>query len=164
MEIGFALAENEPVVRSKQRENKEEAMIRIYEQPVLPKFCKILFIGMIVLTAAMLLVDLNAFFRYDRSLGIFHLLKNLAVTGLICWWFCGIFLCFFSLIGMKLNQNAFYRKKRAGGIEIDPKDEEAIRRNRAAIRKLNVSYTLYLKVSGIGALVFGAYFALVQLI
>ena len=49
---------------------KEKSILRTVEEPILPALCKIIFIGMLVLTTAMLLVDINAFVRYDSHLGL----------------------------------------------------------------------------------------------
>ena len=54
-----------PVLWIKRKKSK------LLEEPILPVLCKMIFLGMLILTAAMLLVDLNAFVRYDSHLGNF---------------------------------------------------------------------------------------------
>lgn len=144
------------------REKKEMSMIKTYEDPVLPKLCKILFLFMLIITAAMLLVDLNAFIRYDTRLGMMHLLLNLSTTGFLSWGIFTVLLSLFSVLGISLNKWKFYRQKKSSGIE--EKTEEDRQRNRRAVRRLNSSYLLYLKISLIGIAVWGLFYLLFVMI
>ena len=96
-------------------------MIKIYGQPVLPMLTRIIFWLMIVLVAAMLLVDINAFARYDARLGIGHLVKNISVTGLLGWMFFSIIIVLLSFLGMYQKPKIFLEngRKRAAPIQQD---------------------------------------------
>ena len=127
---------------------KEESIIRTHDDPVLPKLTKILFWLMVILLAAMLLVDINAFIRYDHALGPAHLFYNVAVTGFFEWLILSVFLLPLSLLGCRENRRNFYRQKKESGIVSTT--EREIARDRRAVRTLNETYLFYIRVSGIG--------------
>lgn len=134
--------------RPNAREKKEKKILATYEEPVLPKLCKIIFIFMLILTAAMLLVDINAYLRYDSSLGLLHLLSNISTTGTGSWLIFTLILLALCLPGIQMNKRKFYRQKKESGIE--ERTEEDRQRNQRALRRLNSEYIFYLKVSLIG--------------
>ena len=128
-------------------------MIKIYGQPVLPMLTRIIFWLMIVLVAAMLLVDINAFARYDARLGIGHLVKNISVTGLLGWMFFSIIIVLLSFLGMYQNRKSFWkRKEESGPIQ---QDESTKVRNERALKRLNLGYRRYIKVSLTGLVIWG---------
>lgn len=57
----------------------------VMNQPVLPRFCMICFFGMLVGTAAMMIFDIYASVTYLSHLGLMHMLRNAATSGLCCW-------------------------------------------------------------------------------
>lgn len=129
---------------------KEKSILRTVEEPILPALCKIIFIGMLVLTAAMLLVDINAFIRYDSHLGVLHLYRNVVMTGLGSWGMFSVLLILCCFFGMKQAEKRFWKKRKAGGIvDETPEDRE---RSQRAIRKLLNPFILYMKTSLIGLL------------
>lgn len=135
---------------------KEESILRTLDEPVLPLLCKIIFFGMLILTAAMLLVDINAFVRYDSHLGLLHLYENIVTTGLGSWGIFSVLLFLLCSLGMRQAVGRFWKKKKAGGIEdITQEDHE---RSQRAIRKLKAPFLLYLKVAIIGLVVWGILF------
>ncbi len=138
------------------REKKETAMLRTYEEPVLPRLCRIIFIFMPVITAAMLLVDLKAFFLPGSRLGILRLLSNLSTTGFLSWLvFTGILfpLC---VLGIVKNRKAFYRRKKDSGIDLT--SDESRLRCEQAVRRLNSAYRFYLKFCLAGSVIWGISF------
>ena len=135
---------------------KENSILRTLEEPVLPVLCKIIFIGMLVLTAAMLLVDINAFVRYDSHLGLLHLYKNIVTTGLGSWAIFSVLLILLCSLGMRQAVGRFWKKKKAGGIEDITQEDRDI--SQRAIRKLKAPFLLYLKVAAAGLAVWGILF------
>ena len=131
--------------RSNSVQKKEQSIIRTFEQPVLPRLTKIVFWVMIILTAAMVLVDINAYARYDFYLGLKHLFLNIFVTGfsiivvLLCW------------LGIRQNRRHFWKRKEENGVV--EQDEQSLARDRRALRKLNQVYFFYIKIccGGVGA-------------
>lgn len=135
---------------------KENSIMRTIEEPVLPVLCKIVFFGMLILTAAMLLVDINAYVRYDFHMGFLHLYENIVLTGLGSWGFFTVLLTLLCLLGMKQATDRFWKKKKAGGVE-DVTQEDRDRTQRA-LQKLRTPFLLYLKVAVIGLAVWGILF------
>lgn len=132
---------------------KENSMIKIYGQPVLPMLTRIIFWLMIVLVAAMLLVDINAFARYDAHLGTGHLVKNISVTGFWGWLFFSIIIILLSFLGMHQNRKSFWkRKEESGPIR---QDESTKSRNERALKRLNLGYRRYIKVCLTGLAIWG---------
>ncbi len=150
------LKQHEP--RPNLREKKERSMLKTYEEPVLPKLCRIIFFFMIVITIAMLLVDINAFVRYDSCSGIRHLLSNLSTTGFWSWLLFSVILLLLCIPGIKLNERKFYRKQKSSGIRCDTEEEKL--RNQRAVRRLNSSYIFYIKVCAIGMVIWGIFYLL----
>lgn len=132
---------------------KEDSILKTLEEPVLPLLCKIIFLGMLILTAAMLLVDINAFVRYDSHLGLLHLYENIVTTGLGSWGIFSVLLILLCFLGMRQAVGRFWKKKKAGGIEdITQEDRD---RSQRAVRKLKAPFLLYLKVTFSGLVVWG---------
>lgn len=129
---------------------KEKSILRTVEEPILPALCKIIFIGMLVLTTAMLLVDINAFVRYDSHLGGLHLYRNMVMTGLGSWGMFSVLLILCCFFGMKQEKKRFWKKRKEGGI-VDETQEDRERSQRA-IRKIMNPFVLYMKTSLIGLL------------
>lgn len=132
---------------------KEASIMKTYDEPVLPTLCKIIFRGMIILEVAMLLVDLNAFLRYGRQLGIGHLFSNIATTGFLCWLSCSVFLIPLCGLAVKQTNRRFWKKKADSGIE-DVTDEDR-NRSRRALTRLNRFYVKYLKIDIVGLVIWG---------
>lgn len=132
---------------------KERSMIRIYDEPVLPSLCRMIFRGMLILLAAMLLVDINAFFRYGSYLGFLHLFSNIAMTGFFCWLFCSVFLIPLCLLAIRQSARRFWKQKEDSGIiEETEADRE---RNQRALKKMNRYFVKYLKIDLIGLAAWG---------
>ena len=62
----------------------------VLQNPVLPRFCMICFFGMLLGTAAMVIFDIYASVTYLSYLGVGHMLKNAATSGLFCWLVFGV--------------------------------------------------------------------------
>ena len=154
------MKQHEP--RPNLREKKERSMLRTYEEPVLPKLCRIIFFFMIIITIAMLLVDINAFVRYDSHLGIRHLLTNLSTTGFLDWLVFTVILLLLCVPGIKLNERKFYQQQKNSGIEAKTENEKL--RNQRAIRRLNSAYIFYIKVCVIGIIIWGILYLLLVVI
>lgn len=144
------------VTRSNAVVKKENSIIKTYEQPVLPALTRIIFWLMLILMLAMLLVDINAFARYDAHLGVAHLIYNISVTGFWGWMFFSIILVSLSELGMNQNRKMFWKRK--GESKKSPQDENTKARNERALKRLNRVYMRYIKVSltglGIWAIVY----------
>lgn len=127
---------------------KEKSIMKTWEEPVLPKLCKIVFWGMQIIIAAMLLVDINAFIRYDSYLGILHLYRNICMTGFLGWIIYSILILPLCVITMKQTEKKFWKQKQESGIE--EKTEEDRARNRRALTRLNRNYLQYIKINIVG--------------
>lgn len=143
--------------RSNAVAKKEEAMIKIYENPLLPALCRVIFIMMLLIMAAMLLVDLNAFLRYDSHLGMAHLFHNLSVTGFWGWFCFAAVQIPLSMLGMRQNKSRFRKRM---GKEMEEQDKETRARNMRALKRWNRSYMLYIKVCIAGFAVWTTVYAL----
>lgn len=132
-------------------ERKRRAIIRTYEEPVLPKLAKVLFISMFVLTAVMIAVDLKNGLLYIKQLGLARLLGNLSQTGLFIWIIYSVLLALICVIGMRFNIVVIRRKACEGSSGVWSK-EDHVRCIRAAHR-LNAPYRKYLLCSVLGTVV-----------
>lgn len=146
------IAETEHETRvPKYGEKKIESIIRTYRQPILPRLCRMILWMMIVIVAVMLLVDIVVYIRYGAHLGTGHLFINVCITGFWGWMLFSAFLVPMCFLGMKQGKNNYMRRKKKSGI-IDASKEEKERTQRA-IKRLNYSFLLYIKVAFAGAVV-----------
>lgn len=143
-------------------QKKRDSIIRTYEEPVLPKLAKILFISMFVITAVLLLVEINAFLRYSPALGVRQFLINLTTTGLAAWGIYSVLLAITCAVGIRLNTAAFRKKQLESGVA--DQTEADRQRSAKAIRRLNATYRLYLKFCFVGLVLWLAFYLVVQLV
>ena len=132
---------------------KEKSIMRTAQEPIIPALSKIIFIGMLILTAAMLLVDINAFIRYDSHLGVFHLYRNMVMTGLGSWGIFSVLLILFCILGMKQAEKCFWKKRKESGIVDETKEDRE--RSQRAICKIKAPFILYIKISLTGLIFWG---------
>ena len=74
--------------RTNMRSWRRHRMLRyesILNDPVLPRFCMICFFGMLLGTGLMVFYDVYASVTYLSHLGLGHMLRNAATSGLFCW-------------------------------------------------------------------------------
>ena len=74
--------------RTNMRSWRRHRMLRyesILNDPVLPRFCMICFFGMLLGTVLMVFYDIYASMTYLSHLGLGHMLRNAATSGLFCW-------------------------------------------------------------------------------
>lgn len=57
----------------------------VLNEPILPRFCLICFLGMIAGSAAMVIFEVYAAMTYLSHLGPLHLLRNASASALLCW-------------------------------------------------------------------------------
>lgn len=142
-------------------EKKANAIIKTYEVPVLPKLCQIIHWCMIILTASMVLVDINAFIRYDANLGIFHLLKNVSITGFFNWALFSMLLIPLSYCSIWQTRKRFW--KRANNVVKDGNGNE-MESNRAqserALKRLKRPYMRYIEICVVGIIFFGLFYVI----
>ena len=119
---------------------KRASLLRTYEEPVLPKLARILFISMPVLPLATVLVDVSADLR-DGVGGAAHLMLCASATGLTVWAVYTALIVLTSLLGIRSNISGFYKRRQDGG---DSAFGEDIQRDRRAIRRLNAPYRRYI--------------------
>ena len=98
--------------------NKQNRIIRTYEEPVLPLLCRIIFWSMILLTASMIAVDVSFFIRFDMQEGALHLLTNVAVTGFFAWLFFSAVLIPCSLAAVRQVRGRFMRRTAGDGVKM----------------------------------------------
>lgn len=147
---------------SNSAQKKADSIIKIYNDPILPPLCRILFIGMLLVTAAMLIVDFNNFRLYGSDAGILSLLSNLAVTGFGGIAFFSVFLIPLSSIGTYQNKKRFWKSKAQIGITSADADTKA--RYSRALHRLNRPYKRYLIVCITGCLLFGLLYLILYLL
>lgn len=142
-------------------ERKRNAVIRTYEEPVLPKLARILFISLFVLTAAMVAVDLKNGLRSFEQFGLTRLLANLSKTGLIVWSIYTALIALVCGIGMGANRSVVRRKAIEGSTGVWSKEDRA--RCARSARRLNKPYRRYLLCSLAGAAVWLLFYLAVLL-
>lgn len=125
-------------------QKKENSILKTYEEPVLPTLCKIVFRGKMILIAAMLLVDVNAFVRYDSHLGLKHLFTNLVLTGFYSWFVLSVILFLLCAMGAKQAAGRYLKQKKKNGLE-DRTQEETERSGRA-LKRLKAPFLRYIKI------------------
>lgn len=127
---------------------KRESIVRTYEEPVLPKVAKILFISMIILTFVAVWVDLKNGIPYVAQSGLLALLENIGQSALTMWGLYTVLLVIICGIGMLQNRTAVRRKAMEGCANAWTKEDDA--RCARAIRRLNATYRSYLFCGLIG--------------
>lgn len=126
--------------------------IDTWEQPLWPKLSRILFISLLVLSAAMLLVELkNALLPPVFDLRRF--LRSLSLTLLSLWGVYSLLLALCCGLGCRANRRSYEKRKADSGI-VDQNEEDRAR-SRRAVRRLNRDYLLYLRICGIGLAALG---------
>ncbi len=149
-------------VHSNRARKKEDSIIRTWEEPVLPSLCKIIFVCMILIMAAMLLVDCVNFLRYNTEATAGALIGNVSTTGFFGFLIFSVFLIPLSALGRHQNtRRVMSRKKKDGS---GTADSEAKARTKRAIDRLNHPYKIYQYISGGLCLAFGILYLLSQLL
>lgn len=143
-------AELEPNAKQSSYSKKIVGIINTYQNPVLPALCRIIFWMMFILTGVMLLVDINAFFRYTAYRGKVYLFYNICMTGFWGWSMFAVFLVPLCLLGIRQSKKRYVNRKKKAGIS--DKTKEETERSQRALRRLNNSYYLYIRVTVIGIL------------
>lgn len=154
-------AHDSPVNQKHRGNKKREAIIETWKAPVWPKLSRILFISMLLLCAAMLLVEVKSA-ALSSPFDARRFLKNASTTLLWVWGIYTVLLAGCCLAGSKLNRDEYYRRKTDSGI-VDSTDEERAR-SRRAVNRLNASYALYLRVALIGLAAILLLFVIARLI
>jgi len=158
----FVQGAHDSPVNLKHRDNrKREAIIETWKAPVWPKLSRILFVSMLLICAAMLLVEVKSaalFSPFDAR----RFLKNATTTLIWVWGIYTVLLAISCLSGSRVNRDEYYKRKADSGI-VDLTDEERAR-SRRAVDRLNTSYMLYLRVAVIGFAVILLLYLLARLI
>ena len=142
--------------------HKRESIVRTYEEPVLPKVAKILFISMIVLTLAVVAVDLRNGVPYIVQSGLLPILENAGQSALMMWGVYTLLLVVICGIGM-LQNRATVRRKTAEGCSGKWTKEDDSRCVRST-RRLNATYRLYLFCSLFGTVFFCLFYGAIHYI
>lgn len=158
----YARAAFDSPANQKSRSNKKrQAIIDTWQQPVWPKLTKILFVSMLVLSVAMALVELkNALIA--ASFDLRHFLLNLSTTLIWVWGIHTVLLALCCGVGAYFNRRSYERRKAESGI-VDATDEERTRSKRA-VRRLNATYIMYMRVAVVGLAVFTVLYLLTRLL
>ena len=135
-------------------EGKRESVRKLLEEPVLPSVCRIIFWLMIIIVAAMVAVDINAFLRYDAYLGWGHLLRNAANTGFYSWSVIAVIELLLSAAAARQSETRFLKKTGIYGRQI--LDAEEKERTGKALKKIKAPFYMYMAVSAAGIAVWGA--------
>ena len=120
----------------------------VLNDPVLPRFCMICFFGMLSGTAAMVAFDIYASVTYLSHLGLGHMLRNAAASGLFCW----------LVFGVPLVPCALYQLRKGFS---DPYFERfRLKRNGKPRMAMEKRFRMYVTVSAVGAAVLLALYLL----
>ena len=158
----FTQGVHDSPVNLKHRDNKKrESIIETWKAPIWPKLSMILFISMLLICAAMLLVEVKSA-ALSSPFDVRHFLKNVSTTLLWAWGIYTALLAICCLAGSRLNRIQYDKRKADSGI-VDSTEEETARSKRA-VNRLNASYNLYLRVAVIGFAVILLMYLLARLI
>lgn len=113
----------------------------VMSNPVMPRFCMILFFGMLAGTAAMVSFDIYASMTYLSHLGIGHMLRNAATSGLFCW----------LLFALPLIPCAIYQLRK--GFDDPYFQKFLLKRNGQPRISMETRFRMYIGVSAVGTLV-----------
>ena len=120
----------------------------VMNEPILPRFCMICFFGMLAGTAAMVIFDIYASMTYLSHLGLGHMLRNAATSGLFCW----------LVFAVPLVPCSLYQLHK--GFD-DPYFERfAMKRNGKPRMSMKKRFQLYVLVSAAGAVILLAFYLL----
>lgn len=139
---------------------KRESIVRTYEEPVLPKVAKILFISMIVLTLAVVAVDLRNGVPYIAQSGLLPILENAGQSALTMWGVYTLLLGAVCGIGMLQNRATVRRKAMEGCSGQWTKEDDT--RCARSTRRLNATYRLYLFCGLLGTVLFFLFFGIIR--
>ena len=131
--------------------HRQKKMIEFYEDPLWPKLCRFFFYGLYMIVGMSLIVDLNSYMRYERTLGLGHLYDNLVTTGFFGWMALSLPLIVISLMAMCVVRKKMVERMR--GVDLAQSEEEDVIskvRFRAAYIKNTRLYRFYIKQSLVG--------------
>lgn len=112
----------------------------VLNEPVLPRFCLICFLGMTAGTAAMVIFEVYAAMTYLSHLGPVHMLRNAFASALFCW----------LLFALPLLPCALYQLHRGFA---DPYfDRFLLKKNGKPRMPMKKRFQMYAAVSGIGSI------------
>lgn len=143
---------------------KEKAIIRIYEEPVLPKLCLMIYWCMIILTICMILVDINTFIRYYTYLKISHLFYNISTTGFIGWLLFSVPLITLSYGAIRQTKKRYW--KRVNDTEkaaASAYTEDSKAQGERALKRLIQPFIRYITICFTGMIIWGIFFLICHL-
>lgn len=124
----------------------------IMNEPILPRFCLICFIGMLAGTAAMVIFDLYASLTYLSHLGTAHMLRNATTSAFFGW----------LVFAIPLIPCALYQLRK--GFD-DPYFEKlTMKKNGKPRMPLKKRFNMYVVVSAAGCIVLFACYLLVRIL
>ena len=154
-------AYDSPANRRHREDRRREAIVETWKAPVWPKLSRILFISMLLISAAMLLVEVKSA-TLSSPFDARHFMQYASTTLLWVWGIYTALLGMSCLAGSRLNRVEYHRRKADSGIVDSTDDERA--RSRRAVKRLNASYRLYLRVAAIGLAAIMLLFLIARLI
>lgn len=150
-----------PSLKTSYSEKKRSSIIRTYDEPVLPKLCYIFWYGMFLITISMLLVDANAFIRYDFALGWKHLYINLVTTGFSSWIFFTSILVPISVITILQNTKRYLKRTNIPSLSlIQEMDITKYQQIKTSLYKQSKFYRHIIKICLFGSILWGISFVL----
>jgi len=114
------------------------------QKPFLERICRILFILGAVDVAAVVLVDIVSYIRYDASQGFLHLLENVSTSGLFMSAVCAAAVTAACLIAIRSAEKEYYLRI---GTTAEAQNREERGMSRRAIGKLTARFRTYIKIS-----------------
>ena len=133
------------------RERRKRRYDRIMNEPILPRFCTICFISMLVATGTMVVFDACAGFTYLSHLGILHMLDNVSTSAFFGWLIFAIPLIPCALIQLHRGFSDPYFSR------------FAMKKNGKPRMPLEKRFKLYVAVSSIGAIVLFLFYLIVRI-
>ena len=132
-------------------ERRKRRYDRVMNEPILPRFCNICFISMLIVTGAMILFDASAGFTYLSHLGILHMLNNVSTSAFFGWLIFAVLLIPCSLVQLHRGFD-------------DPYFERFVMRKNGTPRMpLEKKFKMYVAVTAIGAAVLFVFYLTVRI-
>jgi hypothetical protein len=120
---------------------------------------------MLISTASMLVVDINAFIRYDAHLGYLHLFYNISTTGFWSWISFSALLIILSYAAIWRTQKQFWKRvENTLGDEGDRPSKKNDERSERALKKLTRPLVRYINICLIGTALWVIFYSITHFV
>ena len=132
-------------------ERRKRRYDRVMNEPILPRFCTICFISMLIATGTMIIFDTSAGFTYLSYLGALHTLSNVSTSAFFGWLIFAVPLIPCSLIQLHRGFDDPYFQR------------FLMKKNGKPRMPLEKRFKMYVSVSAIGAAVLFVFYLTVRI-